>query len=352
MNTITNATDVFKFNLKSLLKKTNLWIYMGFFFVLAFLLIVVLLPYRYAGGPVLMTYMVLPLFIIIGWTGYNLRKSTLYSNVSTSGIDKKSFYLGQVMTVVLFGNILSLMFFGIVFMLSPFAIWSANWGITQPDPIAVNPFANGAWINIIYITELTSVLTFSVYFLIHPFMKSEKTYYVVIVSFYILGIIFSGSLNNYFGTPWWYMTITGDYTVVDGAIQMTQEQFASAVFATSFDPHTMQVAFNLFPESIFGPTLLFPFFGVGQFTTTAVFAHATADVSYAADVMINVVDASGNVIESHNLYDMTSYGISWNYFTFSFTEETWQWTAILLQPYIWILTSYALGTVISKYTNK
>lgn len=359
MKSITKSIEIFKFNLTSLIKNKSMFIYLSLFFIMAFVLIVVLLPYRYAGGPVIITYLVLPLFVIIGWTGYNLRNSTLYSNVSITGVRKSSFYLGQILTLLVIGNILSLIFFMTVFLLSPFEIWSSNWGVLQPDPISVNPFANGAWINIIYITEITSLLTFSIYFLFHSWFKSEKFYYIIVVGLYLLGIIFGGALNNYFGTPWWYATIDGNRLSAElTEVNLTQAQFDKLVFGTFCSKGQMKISYNLFPTELFGATLLYPFFGIGQFTTTAIFAHATSGEYYSANAIINVydtIDASGvgdTLINQYNLYDLTGGGVSWNYFSISFTSETWQWTMIIWQPYIYMITSFIIGVLISKYKNK
>lgn len=298
-----------------------------------------------------MTYLVLPLFIIMGWTGYNLRNSSLYKNVKTTGQKNRSFYLGQILTIILIGNILSGMFFLIMAILSPFSIFSNDWGILNKGTITIEFWRNGAWINFIYITQVTILLTFAIYFMLNNFMNNERTYYIVVVSLYLLGIIFSGSLNNYYGVPWWKPVLDRNdlgvvFTDQTNFEVATIEQFEmiKSSITTAFDERTMEIAFNLFPDYLFGPTLLFPYFGVGQFTTTTVFAQSIAGYNNSTDATITILETG----EVFKLADLTGYGNSWNYFSLSFTKDTWQWTMIILQPYIWILVSFIIGTTFTK----
>lgn len=355
MNTkVVNKTlDIFKLNMRTLVKRKTLWLYLALFYILSILLSVIFLPFRYAGGPVLMTYLVTPIFIIMGWTGYNVRKSSLYSNIKTSGQKNTNFYSAQILTILVVGNVLSLLFFLLMVALSPFNIFAYDWGLLNKDPINVYFWKNGAWINFIYVTEITIILTFSIYFLLHSFMKSERTYYIVVVSLYLLGVIFAGSLNNYYGVPWWQVVILGDDSIPhssDFNLILTNEEFEffKQNITIAFEPRTMEISHNLFPEYLFIPTLLFPYFGVGQFMTTTVFAQAVSDNYYSTSTLITNSDTG----EIFKLSEILGYGNSWNYFSLSFTKDTWEWTVLLIQPYAWVLTSLVTGTAISKINIK
>lgn len=346
-----DSINIFKFNMTSIYKRKSILIYIALFFVLTFMTFGVILPFRLAGGVALMSYLVVPLFVILGYLGYNMRKSTVYKNISSNGLSRSSFYLGQLISVLLIGNIITLCFYSILFALSPFAIWSSNWGATQSPPIQVNPFYNGAWINIIYITQVTILLTFSVYLLIQSICDNERAYYITVAGIYMLGIIFGGTINNYFLLPDWLPIVNGDYLEPGiEEVTLTEEEFELLVFDTYFDRGSLGISFNLFPENIFIPTLLYPFFGVGQFTTTAIFEYTTMHEYHTVDAVINVVGESGDISFTTTLRQMS--GIdeirTWNYFSLSLSKDTWQWTMVILQPYIWTLSSLFIADQINK----
>ncbi len=272
----------------------NLW-YFGIFFFVAIITPIVFMPYNFSGGEEIVFYLTTPLFIVLGWLTYNFRLSSLYGNLSISGITKNEFYLSSIFTIFIIGNILTITFVPVVFILGKLGgIFMSEWGFLggKTFPSGINLFEYSSLVNLIYISNLDIIVVFSVYFLVHNLFLNIKTYYSFVFAIIILNIVLGGVLNTYFDDAY---NIEGRYI-----------------------PYKV----NLFPDSYFIISLFFPFYGIGQQFSFGV-----------------------------NLTGINYYGIGnmGHFFTINWNNNGWQWSIVLIQPYIWILFSFVSGLIINKF---
>lgn len=286
-NSIKNIYKYVMFNLKSVLTSKFNAIAVFSFMIFALIMPLIFFPYKLVGGTMLMIYLSLPIFIILGWLTYSYRNSTLFNNIRISSFSKNSWYIAQLLTVIIIGNFISFFFWMFVISMGEFGWLLSEWIFEGGARIESGTyvFQNYALLYMIYITNVNILVVFGVYFIIKSFASNIKSYFIVVIILMILGIFFTGTLNSYYsGGP---------------------------------NPEgEMEIYANIFPVYLFVPTLFYPLFGVGQFTTSAVTRNGFK--------------------EDNGIY---------NFFIFKFTNETWYWTAILLQPYAYILASAIIGSV-------
>ncbi len=313
-----------KFNLKSFLNNLRLLSIVLIFFILGIILCMCLIPYQRAGGALLLLYQTVPLFIIMGWFSFNLRNSILFKNLKLNGYKTRWFYLSQLITLFIIGNILSLIFWILMFFFVYFGLFLSEWSFISNQFFAKGTiiFNNNALINLIYITNINILLVFSIYFAIHSLIKDSKQYYFIIMVILLIGIFFGGSLNTYWNNP------IGNNLVKleDGSYRINYKNKSMIMYG------------GLFPEKMFIPTLFFcPIYGTGEFLNFSVTKTGVANEIWGSKVYI-----SEGVEYYFNLNQIN------NVFAPIFYKENWQWLLVVLQPYIWILSSLFVGNIFEK----
>ncbi len=291
---VQNVKDIIKFNFKSLIKhKMFVWATLSFF-AMVLIASMVFVPYNWGVGLFFIAYLMLPCFIILGWTGYNIMTSVLYQNVRTSGIGSFSFYIAQLITIFIIGNILSLFFWPIVVLAAHFNLFILGWFDKAAQATTIfNPLSNFTWVLIIYNIQLTIMVVFSFYFVIQFWVSDIKVYYLIIVPTILLSIIFGGVINDYFTKPMGW-------------------ENPDPASGEAWSMHQIEMIGGAFPDWMFWPSLLFPFYGVGQFATAAIALNATHfGIEGAQSVQF------------------------WNWFIINpLIGESWKWWLVLIQPYV------------------
>ncbi len=351
-----NAIDIIKLNLKSIIHRKEILFIVLSFFVMAVIVGTIYIPY-YGAAPVFyLTYEILPLLIIIGWTGWQMRKTTLYKNIKSSGVGKYSFYIAQFLTIIIIGNILTLFFWSIVWLLGTVGAFKAGWGeaISGVSKAKFNIFSYGSIFLIIYCAELNMLLSFSLYFLLNSFIKDIKVYYTIIISIFLLGIIFGGALNDYYVMPPRHYTYAdaieqvysahGEKIIYDPLTRTytVKEEYLDEILAAQWSMSQFDPNGGNFPESIFIPTLAYPFFGTGQLASAAVGSLPTQDVRWA-NISVDVIDTSGHIVDTLGAYNTANW---LDFFRVDYlSNKGWMWLLVLIQPYIIFIWYLGLGII-------
>ncbi len=282
----------------SIIKKWSLYLYVLLTVLISILACVVFIPYEIAGGIFYLFAMLFPVLLILGQSTYTIKNSTLYSNIETSGINKFRFYFSQLIIAVLFTFMISIVFWCLIAIIGIFPLFLDGW---IGDGKVVDPFINPytkevIFQNIIYVMFVSSFLSFSVYFVMQQFFNTVIYYNMGMLSFLVIGLIFSGSLNNFF-------KVAGD----SGSEHL--------VFSRS-----------MFPKFMFIPSLFIPSYGLGQFTTMAVTQNSMPITSVA--------------------------GMTADNFTYYSLGNNWQWTLVILQPYAIIASYLSVGSFLLWFKSK
>ncbi len=355
---IRGMIDVFLFNIKSIASKKSFYIMSLIFFIMVLLCIVVFVPYSWGVSLLFIAYLILPCLIVLGWTGYNITNSTIMQNMKGTGQRRLTFYLGQIITVFIIGNLLSLTFWPIVIIFAKLGFFVKIWSdkasqINGGGNNIINPLHNMTWILIIYAIQLYIMLSFVVYQAIQIWVSSPKTYYMFVISIVILSIIFGGVINEYFYIPPGfggninqgiaYLGEKGiDYDInSNGDIIIKNEDFLAICQTQWWDQNTIKPGRGIFPQWMFLPSLLFPYYGIGEFASSAIGLNATWSQSTELTKVFlqNGTDVtsqfSGYVEQLH----------FWNWFTINpIANEGWKWWLVLLQPYATIIIYLILST--------
>ncbi len=355
------------FNIKFLFANKNILLTVGLFYIIAFTLPIIFLPVYLSGGVMLLTAIIMPTLVILGALGSNLKKSTLYKNVFTTGMKKTSFYIAQLVTTIIVINLISLIFWCLFAFIGLFHIFLGGWVWESAERINVNPFAHYEFVLLFYITNVTGALLFAFYFLIDSIVNNAKSYNLIITSVFIIGIIFGGSMNGAFSKPLhygWYQPADGggingiDYvrTSFNGPIYVTYDFYIRTNELndcyTYFNSNGIEPHGGLLPNFMIAPTLVFnPFYGVGEFTTTAITRGMTPEYSWHMGQQIIVVENLSDLDNSASIEMFSNYSNNisiFSWFRLNFHGDYWMWTMVVLQPFIAMFTYVGIGAVIRK----
>ncbi len=282
----------------SLVKKWSLYLYVLLTITIAIFASVIFLPYELMGGVFYLFAMMFPVLLILGQSSYTIKQSTIYENIATSGINKLRFYSSQLIISLIFTFMISIIFWLSIFLIGLFPVFLDGWmgNAIKVNPF-VNPFTNQVIAqNLLYITFISSFVTFSVYFLVQQFVNSSLYYNMTMFSLLVIGLIFSGSLNNFF-------------EIVYGS-----------------NSAELIIGKNMFPTTMFIPSLFVPSFGLGQFTTASVTQNSMPVIT---------TFVSRGLMENINLI----------FYSF---KNNWQWTMVLLQPYLIFILYISIGILTMK----
>ncbi len=362
-----NIGSIIILNIKSLISNYKMLWLLSIFFICAIMLPIIFIPYSLSGAAVFLLATDAPLLVILGWSGYNIRRSTLFGNITTSGTSKNNFYIAQALFAVIIANILSTVLWIFMFALGESGILLQSWIWEGGNYPAFNPLAYGAIINIVYVTNVSAMVSFATYFLVSSLTNNIKTYYIFVVSLLVLGFIFTGSLNNYFGyypgfqgyRPEYYTSGASgvDYVYQGDTLYVTQNYYDSTnqlndvLYTVNKNRYTFHG--NLFPASIFIPTLFYPFFGIGQFSTNAVTEQGNQLYSFLIGHKVVLVDSLNNLSEVKETFPLVLSGPSnwYSWYHIPFNKDDLAWISVILQPYIIIASYGSIGLIISKFRN-
>ncbi len=362
---VSNSIDLVLFNLRALSKKWVVLAMISIFFIIGLTTPAVFVPY-YGSIPIFfLTYLIIPIFIILGWNGYNVRNSTMYLNINSSGLGRKTFYIGQIITVSIVGNVLTLFFWPLVVIIGHLQWFNLDWSTQMftNEKWVIQPFVNGTWILIFYEVQVTIGVTFAIYFATQSIISNHNTYYIVVITLVLLSVIFGGAINDYFlqtpgGLSYSAIIKTSldngvDYVKVDGQFYVLDSAWIK-VEEAMWKSNEIKAYGGTFPTTIFIPTLFFPFFGVGQFGSAAVGLQSTQHLMWNNE-NINIVADLNNISDvKYTLLDNIQGEQNWyDWFTVNpLVGDGWMWFCVLVQPYAVIFICLFIGLVFSKFRKK
>ena len=186
-----------KFNLKWLVNNKKTLLFVSIFFLSSIFLAITYIPWDAATGAILLMYLIVPELVILGTIGYDVRESTIYHNLTISGVSRNSFHFSSLLTTFIIGILLSVIFWPIIWIISLFPNVILNDWIfsSMAHQYQTNILTGGAIINLIYCVLLTSLVSFSFYFAIHSWVKNLRVYYFWIMSIFILDLIRLGKVR-------------------------------------------------------------------------------------------------------------------------------------------------------------
>lgn len=290
----------FLFQIKYVFSNPTALLMMVFFLLCGTLLQSVLIPFRVAGAVKLELEVITPMLLLLGGLSYNWRKSTLHKNEEITKTNSNVYYMSLLLTLIFIGNMLT----GAMMLLdwgTTSLGWSlADWGFLSGSRESSIDWNNIRFENILYIVETNILLTFAFYFFFHRFTTNEKSYYVVVLVTLILMVIFGGSLNQYFG----------GYRTLDG---QSGSAASNSIVYGHFQTWT-------FPEEMFVPSLLLPFYSTGTFFNES-FTAAGSNMWSEKQVLL---------------------------FGIKFAQDSWQWSMVVIMPWIYIGVFGFAGIFMSK----
>ncbi len=373
--------NLVKLNLSYLSNNLKSVLSISIFFVISIMMPLIFIPVTMFAGISTIIYLVIPSLIILGSIGYGMKVSTLYGNMISTGYKKREFYISSIITIFIFSVVSSFVYWPIIEILGLIGLLKASW--IGGYGYSINLLNLRVCSYLAYIIMLNSVLSFSIYFLIHALVGNIRNYYTIIFSIFILGIIFGGTLNTYFSRPdsivgrafldgylaenvW---SIKNDN--INAYVYLMNSEWSDYVLSfTGRDLHGQIVGGNLFPTSLFIPTLFYPLFGLGQFATVAVGSNVyygqwqqqyiailpeVLDGLTTSEIIIEINNNNslineivfvnifnGDVIDINNIDYSPSLDLA-NLFYIKMDKVHWQWSMVVIQPYLIIIMSFLIG---------
>ncbi len=300
-----------QFIIKGTLTSTTFYSIVGGMTLIGGLLSGIFFPFTLSSPFDYFLMVTFPILVVLGWYNYSIRNSNVQMGLNTIGHSKLESYGAQFISTWILGTLLTIWF---LISFEAYAqmglILKAYWANPKHDWIPdVNTvmFNNSHWIlNLIYVYNLNILVTFSLFYLVHIVIKDQKQYYIALLVLILLTFIYGGMLNEFFESATTY---------------------GNGVWYPEFKR-------GIFPEYMFWPSLMFPYFSVNSmfsygFTLTAI-EHREWFESFST--------------LTH--YGNTFWHISWTY--------SRKWTLVFFAPYVWVGFSALGGTLIlirSGYTG-
>lgn len=366
--TLLNLIYVF-YNRRSILQLTS-------FVFFAIVAATIFVPIKSNGSIIALFALIMPSLIVMGNIGYGMRSSSLYKNIQISGFRKRDFYIPTILTIFALQILLSMFFWPTYWLLGKLGFIMCEFAIKGNSINIITPLTV---IAITYLTFISTMTSFSFYFLFHSIVNTIKGYYYVVMSMLILGILFGGCINSYFSHPIGYNDVLTGYDSFGNSYHFasqqgrlfftisSQETFSSSLLDESV--YGFDMSAGLFPEKLFIPTLLNPFYGVGQFASSAlnivyndefsknihIIVPANIYDSYTAkDVygkMLQVYNDGGAeslqtfMIDNNWVYvnpNPDGYNLS-SLFGIGFDKYHLPWTLVLIQPFATTVAYFFIG---------
>ncbi len=367
---VTSSFNLVWLNIKFLLNNFKVLWQMLIFIIIGIVIPVIFIPITASMAVSILSYLILPSLLVMGCIGYEMKESSLYKNLIISGYKKREFYLSTFITILIVGLVLTTIFWPIISILGKAGYLMTGW--RNSNRYSINLVSWFVLMNLVYIIIIESIVSFSFYFMFHSIINSSKAYYTIILSIFILGIIFGGSLNTYFGHPKGIM----DYVTYDDEITFFYNGHKYWVpLYKSYDYYSLSqingdsiygqnFGGGIFPSFMFIPTMFFPFFGVGQFSSVSLGSIAVfKDYQYTYALVtpekfdtlnhvqiINyitkqgITSVQGLEAEGFKLLNAYPNGINVSHiYSISFDKEHWYWTMVLIQPYLISLLFFFIG---------
>ncbi len=240
---------------------------------------------------------------------FNVRKSTMYSNITLTKNNRWTFNGSILFSMLLLGYILSTFIFVAIAILNQFNMVLIDWFkyVSHVEEIGNKYYSTDfeLYVICVYASLMASLTMFSISFMISHVIKSQKTYFIIIVSLTILMVIFGGTFNDYWSVR---------------------------------SPEAVSELTNpLFPWEIYWVGMVQPLFSESNIISTAYDART---IRYGIDSQTGIPNWTGGEIKL------------FAYLIFNKNNPT-LWRIQNILSYVQIVGYIGVGLVISKlYTNK
>lgn len=244
----------FFLNLRTIFFDWKNVLFLLLFIALALIVCSVFFPFRYGIGGSNALLVIITCGTIFAGTNYNFTNSSLIKNIKLTKNNTKSFYLATFFTMLFVTLLSATIFLMIEQLLNNFNLLMVDW-LKFPSPIdeglatdnnSYYVFNFGFYMIYWYATCELVLWVFLISSLLKYVIKTENTYYIIIVCLTILAIIFGATFNDYF--------YFADFDAHGEAVQQT------VVYMPEW---------SLMPKEMFGTSLLMPFFSTGSLLNTA-----------------------------------------------------------------------------------
>lgn len=265
---------------------------------------IIFIPYKFSSG-IVYTLSVIPIMGAVYYqTNLQINNSVLRKNFDLGGSSKNIYYLSTLLTMCTVAVFVATITY---FMLS--AAWTlgvlkSGWFSYNESEITMGI---AFFVLIQYYAIIVASILFSISFAMQKFMKNQNVYFTFIFSVVIIGIIFGGAFNDYFGS---YLNDNGQ-----AYLGMQWENSPS-----------------LFPESFYFVSIFYPFYAPSAIIT---------------EMTTQLCDYHTSLYESSIVF---LDGSQWNIFKLfipEYTDATFTLTVWI--PYIYIFCGFIIGKTISKY---
>ena len=293
----------YNLNIEYLLKNSIFWITMFIFIFFSQMISIFFIPYQMVSSIKLIFSTSIPILILMGSLLFTWKKSTLEKNRSLTSSNKIIYYAALAISVFVIGNVLSLLM-----LLFDHLFFELNMQISEWFSFEKVQNLNYGEVNILvllYILQLNIVLSFSLSYFLSKVIPNIKSYYVFIFIFLLLGLIFGGAFNSYF-------LVFQNIDRMNGFSNRLEGELVGGFFK----PEGM-------PKEMFIPSLFYPFFAVSTFFQS----------TFSTVIKDNVA------IINRNFYP----------FLISFKDGFYQWSLILITPYVFIFLFLMVGNNLPKF---
>ena len=279
--------------------------------LLSLFLPIIFIPLTVGFPIVVQTGVIIPAGLLFVFTSYNIRKSTMYSNLKTTGNNKYNFYISILFFVLVTAFILALVQLTALEILAQTKKLETAW--VSYDLNYKYLFFNKKILTFFVSVFEMTIIMFSLLFFLSQVINSKKTMYIIILVISILNIIFGGPINN-------YMWVSGNPT--------------GKVYMNKFEE-------TLFPDFMFYPSMIYPFFSPGELLITFG-GISLKDINTGETFFANW--AYVNPLQWQHLKDFPMFKDDF--------DNMWQWNFVLIMPLLQIVFFGTLGVIFNKITNK
>lgn len=266
-------------------------------------------PFAITGAIKLEIGISIPILLILGSLSFEWKRSTLNKNQIINGISKFDYYISLIITIFVWGNILMILFLSIDSIFFELGLQLNNWiweGGERIEGGKLN-LQLVTMIGLIYVVQLNLLILFAIYFVAHRLFPNIKSYYIFICIITIICVIFGGLLNNPF--------------ITDFAVPGVRVSRGASIFPIF---------------TVVGATLFFPL--------------------YSPAVLFQIIWSLPlqQVVVNNSLENFQGW-LYGNPFWFLFNsnhsttkEIAWTYKLVVWIPFIHIILSASIGTLISK----
>lgn len=300
----------FVLNIKQVLRNFENIFLIIFFIFFTLLIPVIFIPFWSAAAISFGILLIIINGITYSTTNFTLQNSILNKNIRLTKSNKKIVYIATIVTMLFLSTIFSFFLLTIFLILNKFGLLLVQWLKYSSDFLQMETYIF-QWqiiIILIYYIVVSTLILFSISYVIEKFIKTKQGYFIFVFSLLLLIVIFGGAFNDYFQTSY------------DGMVD----------------------AQNLmFPSNAYWFTLIFPFASIGQLLNNSVELSMFTKINneWVHSIKTNLTDSGGlYFFETHN----SVLGL------LSFNNSN-KWIILMAMPWIEIVLFLFVGNILANH---